>query len=310
MQATSDLGQRLSTSFRLKGAPSLVTRSFNKAEIAVTECCCDHPDREISGTLPADDAYIVGLQLRNYPACESWEEGRMVARSYVRAGETHLYDVKRDPRFVQDKPFHMLGFYIPRRAFTAIAEEAHAPGFTELGYRAGTGWDDEVVRNLGLAMQSALVHPEQASRLFIDHVTLAVAAHVAQRYGGLSPAARPARGGLAGWQTTRACAMLDAHLDGSLALREVAAECGLSIGHFSRAFRQSVGVAPHAWLLRRRVATAKSLMRDRQRSLSEVALAAGFADQSHFTRVFSKTVGVSPAAWRRSLEIDVDDADR
>jgi transcriptional regulator GlxA family with amidase domain len=104
--------------------------------------------------------------------------------------------------------------------------------------------------------------------------------------------------------------LLEAHLDGELGLREIAAECGLSAGHFARAFRQSIGVAPHAWLLRRRVDVAKSLMRDRRRPLAEVALTAGFADQSHFTRIFSRIVGVSPGAWRRCLEIDTGDDDQ
>jgi AraC-like DNA-binding protein len=48
-------------------------------------------------------------------------------------------------------------------------------------------------------------------------------------------------------------------------------------------------------------------MRDPQRPLSEIALTAGFADQSHFTRVFTKIVGVSPGGWRRNMTKAVDD---
>jgi len=54
-------------------------------------------------------------------------------------------------------------------------------------------------------------------------------------------------------------------------------------------------------LLRRRVEVAKSLMRDRRLSLADIALSAGFADQSHFTRVFTQQVGISPNAWRRTV---------
>jgi AraC-like DNA-binding protein len=77
--------------------------------------------------------------------------------------------------------------------------------------------------------------------------------------------------------------------------------CGLSVGHFARAFRQSTGLAPHAWLLRTRVERAKIMLRRPGASLALIAQACGFADQSHFTRVFSRQVGVSPAAWRRSI---------
>ena len=85
-------------------------------------------------------------------------------------------------------------------------------------------------------------------------------------------------------------------------LKDVARECRLSVSHFSRAFRRSMGVAPHYWLLTRRIEVAKEKLRDRRMSLSDVALVSGFADQSHLTRVFTSMVGVSPGAWRRALD--------
>jgi AraC-like DNA-binding protein len=63
-----------------------------------------------------------------------------------------------------------------------------------------------------------------------------------------------------------------------------------------------MGVAPHNWLLMRRVEVAKEKLRNTDLSLSDVALACGFADQSHLTRVFTGAVGVSPGAWRRALD--------
>jgi AraC family transcriptional regulator len=75
----------------------------------------------------------------------------------------------------------------------------------------------------------------------------------------------------------------------------------LSVSHFSRRFRQTVGVAPHKWLLSFRVDLAKNLLRKQEKTLSDVALVCGFADQSHFTRVFTRMTGISPGAWRRGL---------
>ena len=78
-------------------------------------------------------------------------------------------------------------------------------------------------------------------------------------------------------------------------------ECGLSLSHFSRSFRQSVGDSPHGWLIKRRLEAAPAMMRDSALTLADVALTCGFADQSHFTRVFYRAVGVAPGSWRRSL---------
>jgi AraC family transcriptional regulator len=82
----------------------------------------------------------------------------------------------------------------------------------------------------------------------------------------------------------------------------VARECRLSVSQFSRAFRRTMGVAPHKWLLTRRVEVAKDRLRDNLLSLPDVALACGFADQSHLTRVFTRIVGLSPGAWRRARD--------
>jgi AraC family transcriptional regulator len=113
---------------------------------------------------------------------------------------------------------------------------------------------------------------------------------------------RPPRGGLAPWQVSRAKGILSAHLDGSVPLTELAQQCRLSVSHFARAFRRTTGVAPHKWLMERRVEVAKEKLRDGRLSLSDVALVCGFADQSHLTRVFTQLAGISPRAWRRSLD--------
>ena len=103
-------------------------------------------------------------------------------------------------------------------------------------------------------------------------------------------------------RSKRACERLESDLGGKLSLQQIAAEFGLSVSHFSRAFRVSTGLPPHQWLLRQRVKTAKQLMTVRDLPLSEIAISAGFANQSHFTRVFSAMVGVSPGAWRRETQ--------
>ena len=151
-------------------------------------------------------------------------------------------------------------------------------------------------------MLPALSHPDQTTQLFVDHVLLAVGIHVAQTYGGMRTLPRPIRGGLAAWQVRRAKETLTASLDGRVPLKEVARECGLSVSHFSRAFRRSVGAAPHNWLLMHRVEVAKVRLRGARLSLLDVALACGFADQSHLTKVFTRIVGISPGAWRRALD--------
>jgi AraC family transcriptional regulator len=77
-----------------------------------------------------------------------------------------------------------------------------------------------------------------------------------------------------------------ANIKRGVALREVARECGISVGYFSHSFRRSLGVASHKRLIEQRVVLSKEKLRDDGLSLSDVATECGFSDQSHLTRVF------------------------
>ena len=298
---TEAYGQRFGEALRVENAPAIVTRALRTADIAVTEIRCDSPLLEMSGSIQQEDAFLVGLTLCDRPNREYWEDGRRAVCD-LRAGETCLSDLKRNPKALLDKPYHTLAFYLPRAALDAIADDANAPRIRDLSYEPGAGVNDVTISGLGSLLLPALSHPDQANPLFVDHVLLAVGVHVAQTYGGMRPMSRLARGGLTPWQERRAREFLLANIKRGVALREVARECGISVGHFSHAFRRTLGVAPHKWLIEQRVVLSKEKLRVDELSLSDVAAECGFSDQSHLTRVFRQAVGVSPGAWRRILK--------
>jgi len=307
---TEAYGQRLGEALRVGNAPAIVTRSLRTADIAVTEIRCDNPLPEMSDSIQHEDAFLVALQLRDFPNREYWEDGRRASVCDLRAGESCLYDLKRNPTALLDKPYHSLAFYLPRAALDAIADEADAQRIRDLSYEPGAGVNDVTISGLGSLLLPALSHPDQANPLFVDHVLLAVGVHIAHTYGGMRPMSRPARGGLAPWQERRAREILRANIKRGVALKEVARECGLSVGYFSHAFRRTLGVAPHKWLTEQRVELSKEKLRDDGLPLSDVAAECGFSDQSHLTRVFRQAVGVSPGAWRRALRTVQKKADR
>ena len=84
----------------------------------------------------------------------------------------------------------------------------------------------------------------------------------------------------------------------SIALVDIAAWVHLSPDHLSKVFRQHLGCTVGEYVRRLRVERACRWLREDRRTLTEIALACGFADQSHFTRVFRRTMGVTPASYR------------
>jgi AraC family transcriptional regulator len=299
---TEAYGKWLGEALRVENGPAIVTRALRTADIAVTEIRCDKLRPEMCGPLQREDAFFVALQLCDFPNREYWEDGRRVSVCDLRAGESCLYDLKRDATVLLDKPYHSLAFYLPHAALDAIADEADAPRIRDFSYEPGAGVNDVTISGLGSLLLPAFRNPDEVNPLFLDHVLLGVGVHVAQTYGGMQPVPRPVRGGLAPWQERRGREFLLANIKRGVALKEVARECGLSVGHFSHAFRRTLGVAPHKWLIEQRVVLSKKKLRDDGLSLSDVATECGFSDQSHLTRVFRQAVGVSPGAWRRALQ--------
>jgi AraC family transcriptional regulator len=75
----------------------------------------------------------------------------------------------------------------------------------------------------------------------------------------------------------------------------------MSPHYFAELFKRSTGLAPHQFVLRRRMERAKQLLRDPQRSVGDAGFAVGFQDSSHFARMFRRLVGASPSTFRSEI---------
>lgn len=292
-------GKELRDAFRTPNAPTLSTRVLQKSTLAVTELRCDHHGFGRTSPLPREEAWLVALQLRACPNQDLYFDGRMTRPENHAEGVTSIYDLRCGPVAEIHDPFHSLVLYLPRTALDAMASETGAPRPGDVRHKHGVSVHDPVVRHLLSSLLPVIAEPKLANSLFVDHVLLAVTAHIADEYAGLKAPAAIMRGGLAPWQERRVKELMRASLNEEISLSRLAGECDLSSRHFARAFRLSTGLPPHRWLVRHRVERAKELLATQRFSLVEVAMFSGFADQSHFTRVFKEVVGVTPGTWRR-----------
>jgi transcriptional regulator of acetoin/glycerol metabolism len=110
----------------------------------------------------------------------------------------------------------------------------------------------------------------------------------------------PPRGGLPAGVLRRICEHIESHLESNISLEMLATDAGLSLYHFARAFRQSVGISPHRYVMQQRVKKAQQMLTQTDLPLANIAVVAGFADQSHFSRQFRRLVGTTPGGYRRS----------
>lgn len=110
------------------------------------------------------------------------------------------------------------------------------------------------------------------------------------------------KGGLASANLSRVLQRIEDDLATDLSLGQLAALAGLSIPHFCRAFRQTLGCPPHAFIIRRRVERAKEYLRHSSMTVTDVALASGFSSSSHFSNAFRREVGSTPLGYRGSWQ--------
>ena len=141
---------------------------------------------------------------------------------------------------------------------------------------------------------------EPGERLLTSTLAHEILDHAVLNQVGLRQGLR-LKGGLAAHQRRQLSDYIEAHLDQPLSLGELAALCNLSEYHFARMFRESFGLPPHQYLLARRLAMARQLLRFGELPLVEVALRCGFASASHFSNRFRQALGATPGAYRAAF---------
>lgn len=105
-------------------------------------------------------------------------------------------------------------------------------------------------------------------------------------------------GGLSRLQLRRVATYIEENLDGDLGLVRLAAAAGLSPSHFARRFKGATGLAPHRYVMQRRLYEAKRLLAVSSLPIAQVAAATGFSSQAHLTDLFGRCVGVPPGSFR------------
>lgn len=156
---------------------------------------------------------------------------------------------------------------------------------------------DAQIERIGWIMQAEEQEGHPGGSLFADSLAAALAARLLHLQT-LRPAPAPAHHALPAWRLRQVIEYIDAGLDRDLRLAELAAVAGYSVSHFKPLFRCAVGMPVHRFVLERRVQRARSLLVGSTSSITDIALATGFAHASHMARCMRRLLGVTPTQLR------------
>lgn len=248
--------------------------------------------------IPCADAFSIIVQLEDFADHRLWRGRRLSYSGGYQKGSVSLPFMGDELRCQHRTAYDNLRVNIPRQTLDQMQAESGGAKVDMFRYEQG-GCKDPVLYHLAQAMLPALQRPDIANRLFVDHLLWAMCSHAMQHYGRARPAAGKPCARLTPLQLRLAKELIASQLGNDLSVERIAQECSLSRSHFSRAFKQATGVAPHTWLLHMRVERAKSLLLEQPMiAMARIAQDCGFADQPHLTRVFTRLVGEPPSAWR------------
>jgi AraC family transcriptional regulator len=283
--------------FKLGQPPTILARTASVSPIGFSRLKSDRAPQGRTKDVPAENAYLFHVQLK--PASvDMWIDGKRRPATTKTPGTTFLYDLRANPVAEIYSSFDNVRFYISQASLDELAFDQGMRRTKELAAQS-LGFPDRTMYGLANALLDPVERVNERSTLFIDHVALAFFAHVMRTYGSAPVPDDSTSGALSPWQIRRVLDFLAAHLSEDPTVAELARECGLSSGYFARAFRQTTGVTPHQWLIKKRVERARGLLLGNGLGLADIALVCGFVDQSHFTRVFAKFERQPPGRWRR-----------
>jgi AraC family transcriptional regulator len=223
--------------------------------------------------------------------------GKSVAIGTARTGVVTIIPAGSSARWDIPGPVNVVQLYLPHKTLERVAGEADTAAPGDLVER--TGHPDLITSRLLMSAADVLDGSEALDTLFRQQLTDLLATRLLATHAGSPTTIQPAVGGLSPKALRCAVERLRSDSDADVSLAALASDAGLSRFHFCRAFKESTGLSPHAWLRQHRLEQAMNMLRDTDASVVSVAASLGYASQTAFAAAFRRLTGETPSDWRR-----------
>jgi AraC family transcriptional regulator len=225
--------------------------------------------------------------------------GKSIVTGTVRPGVVTVIPAGSSSRWDIHLPLNVVQLYLPHATLERIAGEANMAGPGELLER--TAYPDLITSRLLTSAADVLEGSAALDALFRQQLTDLLATRLLAAYTGAPVTVQPVMGGLSPNALRGAIERMRSDNDADVSLGALASDAGLSRFHFCRAFKESTGLSPHAWLRQHQLEQAMNMLRDTDASIVSVAAALGYGSQTAFAAAFRKLTGEAPSSWRRRV---------
>lgn len=194
---------------------------------------------------------------------------------------------------------HYLHVQIPTEFLQSVAQEAMELDYLELVTEFRVR-DPQLEQTLMLLRAELHKGGGWVGRLYIESLANVLAVNLLRGYSTTRYSVAVYEGGLGDCKMLQISEYIQAHLDQEIKLADLANVAGISQFHFSRLFKQSMGISPHQYLLQQRVERTKQLLKSSKLAIAEIAFQCGFSSQSHLGKSFREATGMTPRDYRKN----------
>lgn len=257
-----------------------------------------HHFRGVDAVVPVRE-HIVGVHVGGSVNLLQSRSGRTCVK-HVRAGDITITPFGEPKRFQHAGENIVILLKLAPAFVQNVAGDEYALDPTRFEILENFGTPDPKLVALGKQLLAGLEPEGAVGRMHVESLTFHLAIHLLTRYCSASESLRkPVPPKLPPRKLRRALEYIDDNLRGDISLAGVAQALAMSPWHFAHAFRQTTGLPPHRFVLERKIEQAKSLLRETDLPIIEIAHRIGCASHSHFSVLFRRTTGQTPRDFRR-----------
>ncbi|WP_319419105.1 AraC family transcriptional regulator [Pleurocapsa sp. FMAR1] len=156
---------------------------------------------------------------------------------------------------------------------------------------------DPQIESIGMMLLSEL-QENLGGKLYIESLVNVLAVNLLRQYSTTQPRLAIYEGGLNEPQLLQVLEYINEYLEREIKLADLARLLDMSQFHFSYLFKRSLGIPPYQYLLQQRIERAKQLLKQKERSIMDIALECGFNSHSHLSKQFRQFTSMTPKVYR------------